>query len=263
MNAESYILILGATGNIGSKIAQELILKNAAIGVVGRNYKKLADFEGKADLLEGDFNNDAFLQQGFSKATTLFLTVPDDTLLDPAATAERLFRLMKNSPIQHVVNISNCIVEKYGQPTRLVAFEQELNKAKGINLQHLRCANFFENLNWGLHTPYKPDLALPYISSYEVAAVAAKHLLQRDFAGISIKELMGPQDYTMAELAAATGQEYLQLPYTASNEHFYKGFNDGDFKVTPRTTANTSAGTEEKYTLSYFLSHDFAGLVKE
>ncbi|WP_242928472.1 NmrA family NAD(P)-binding protein [Pontibacter vulgaris] len=257
MSSENYILILGATGNIGGKIAQELILKNAMIGVAGRSRQKLATFAGKAELLEGDFNEDAFLQQAFFKATSLFLTVPDDALATPAVTAQRLINLIQSSPIRHVVNISNCITEKYGQPTRLVAFEQELNKMGSINLLHLRCANFFENLHWGLHTPYKPDLALPYISSYEVASVAATYLLNRDFSGNSVKELMGPRDYTMAELAAAAGEEYVQLPYTDNNRHFYKGFNDGDFKVTPRTASNTSPLSENRFTLEYFLTHDF------
>ncbi|MFD2246982.1 NAD(P)H-binding protein [Pontibacter ruber] len=256
MNKENYVLILGVTGNIGGKIAQELLYKNVKVGVVGRSRSKLAAFEGKAEVWQGDFNSDEFLKQAFTKATTLFLTVPDEALLTPAATAQRLIRLIQNSSISHVVNISNCITEKYGAPTRLVAFEQELNKAASMNLLHLRCANFFENLNWGLHTPYRPDLALPYISSYEVAAVAAQHLATRDFSGITVQELMGARDYTMAELAAAAGEKYNQLPYTDGNRHFYKGFNDGDFKVTERTSANTSAGTEDRFTLEYFLRNE-------
>jgi hypothetical protein len=57
------------------------------------------------------------------------------------------------------------------------------------HIEHLRCANFFENLNWGLHTPYRADIKLPYRSSYEVAYLAVDYLKYLDFTGISLDEL--------------------------------------------------------------------------
>ena len=250
------ILVLGAAGNIGGKIAHALLTAGAAVAVAGRSRKRLEQFEGKATILEGDFGDDAFLQQAFANATSLFLTIPDEHLVDPAATAARLGSLLQGTPVKHVVNISNSIVYKAGAPTRLVAMEQELNKLQDINILHLRCANFFENLNWGLHTPYAPDLQLPYISSYEVANTAAKRLLQPDFLGKTVEVLLGPRDYSMAELAAAAGERYKQLPYTPENEHFYRPFNEGDFIVEKRTAGNTSNQLETRFTLEYFLLHE-------
>ncbi|MFD2513354.1 SDR family NAD(P)-dependent oxidoreductase [Pontibacter locisalis] len=256
MNEQKYVLVLGASGNIGGKIAQELLSKGATVGVVGRDFSRLKKFEGKADIWAGDFMDDAFLEKAFNKATSLFLTVPDACFSDPAATALRLGKLLKGSKITHIVNISNSIVKKGGVATRLVALEQELDKIPGVNIKHLRSANFFENLHWGLHTPYNPDLQLPYISSYEVAYVAAEYLYQQNFEGKSVKVLLGSRDYSMAELAAAAGVVYEQQPYTAENVGFYKPFNEGDFEVEPRTALNTSQSSDPKYTLQYFLEQD-------
>ncbi|MEJ8803530.1 SDR family NAD(P)-dependent oxidoreductase [Pontibacter sp. H249] len=253
----NYILVLGAAGNIGSKIAHELLAAGATVALAGRSRNRLQQFEGKATILEGDFSDDAFLQQAFAGATSLFLTIPDEHLANPAATAARLGKLLQGTPVTHIVNISNSIIYKAGAPTRLVAMEQELNKLLGVHIKHLRCANFFENLNWGLHTPYAPDLKLPYISSYEVASIAARHLLHPTFEGKTVEVLLGPRDYTMAELAAAAGVQYEQLPYTSENEFFYKPFNEGDFKVEARTKENTSVLTEPRFTLEYFLENDF------
>ncbi|GAB3197470.1 uncharacterized protein YbjT (DUF2867 family) [Pontibacter aydingkolensis] len=250
------ILVLGAAGNIGGKIANELLATGATVAVAGRSRARLQQFEGRATILEGDFGDDTFLQQAFANTTSLFLTVPDEHLANPVATAARLGKLLKDSPVTHIVNISNSVVCKSGVPTRLVALEQELNKLEGVHIKHLRCANFFENLNWGLHTPYAPDLLLPYISSYEVAGVAAQHLLHQSFNGKSIEVLLGPRDYTMTEMAAAAGEKYEQLPYTLGNEFFFKPFNEGDFEVEKRTVANTSKLTEARFTLEYFLQND-------
>ncbi|MBC5994658.1 NmrA family NAD(P)-binding protein [Pontibacter cellulosilyticus] len=254
---EKYTLVLGAGGNIGGKVANELLLSGANVAVAGRSRTRLEQFEGKATVLEGDFGDDAFLEEAISGASHLFLTIPDKHLVYPAATATKLGKLLQGSGVTHIVNISNSIVKKASAPTRLVAMEQELNMLPGVHILHLRCANFFENLNWGLHTPYTPDLLLPYISSYEVASVAASHLLQPQFTGKRVRVLLGPRDYSMAELAEAAGEKYKQLPYTSENEHFFRPFNEGDFEVEPRTDTNTSKLAEARFTLEYFLEHDF------
>ncbi|WP_439879907.1 NmrA family NAD(P)-binding protein [Pontibacter sp. MBLB2868] len=253
---EDLILVFGAGGNIGGKIADELLAAGANVGVVGRSRARLQKFEGKAEIWAGDFMDDAFLREAFWSARSLFLTVPDECFADPAAAARRLEELISESNITHVVNISNSIIKKGGSATRLVAFEQELNKIAGINLKHLRSANFFENLNWGLHTPYRPELKLPYISSYEVAHVAAQYLYQQNFEGKSVDVLLGTRDYSMAELAAAAGEVYKQQPYTDQNIGFYKPFNEGDFEVEPRTIQNTSKLTDNRFSLEYFLERD-------
>lgn len=255
MKQKNYILVLGAGGNIGGKVAQELLNRGVQVGVIGRSRSRLAQFEGKAEILEGDFNDDVFLHQALQKASSVFLTVPDDAFANVSTTAQRLARLLQNTAVTHIVNISNSIVKKSGKQTRLVALEEELNKNLPQHLLHLRCGNFFENLNWGLHTPYLPNLKLPYISSYEVACIAAQHLQQQDFAGKQVKAILGERDYSMAELAATAGVTYQQLPYTPENIHFYKPFNDGDFELEPRPE-NYKPGTDKRFSLEYFLQYD-------
>ena len=155
-----------------------------------------------------------------------------------------------------MVNISNCTLKRSGNFTSLIRFEQELSKVQGLAVKHLRCTNFFENLNWGINTPYLPDLKLPYISSYEIAHVAANYLQHRNFQGITVDELLGERDYSMAELAALVGVSYTQLPYSEENSSFYRPFNEGDYELVPRTEHNTTQPIEERFTLDYFIRHD-------
>ena len=257
---EDLILVLGASGNIGGKIADELLEAEANIAVAGRDRARLQRFEGRATILDGDFGDDSFLKGAFSGVSRLFLTIPDEHLINPTATGTRLGNLLEGTAVRHIVNISNCITKKAGVSTRLVAMEHELNKLPEVNILHLRCANFFENLNWGLHTPYAPDLQLPYISSYEVAHVTARQLLNPTFKGKTVKALLGARDYSMAELAAAAGAKYIQLPYTSVTEAFFRPFNEGNFEMETRTGANTSTFIEARFTLEHFIQH---GLVRQ
>lgn len=251
-----YTLVLGATGNLGNKVMRELLQRGESVGVIARNRQRLSDFSGLAELLEGDFYDDVFMQEAFSHANALFCTIPDTALADPLAAAERLIKLLEASPVKYVVNISNATLKRNGNYTNLILFERELSKVQGIAVKHLRCANFFENLNWGINTPYLPDLKLPYISSYEIAHIAANYLQNRNFEGISTDELLGEKDYSMLELAAKVGVGYTQLPYTEANIGFYRPFNEGNFELVKRTADNTSIPDDERFTLEYFIRND-------
>jgi uncharacterized protein YbjT (DUF2867 family) len=256
MQNQNYTLILGATGNLGGKVLREMLQRGQRVGAVVRDKSRLQGIGEAVDVLAGDFHDDAFLQEAFSRATALFCTVPDTALATPKESAQRLVCLLERSPIQHVVNISNATLTRNDNETSLIVFEKELSQVSGIAVKHLRCANFFENLNWGIDTPYLPDLQLPYISAYEIAHVAVDYLQQHDFTGISTDELLGERDYSMAELAEMVGRTYTQLPYSESNVGFYRPFNENNFELVKRTEVNTSIPRQDKFTLKYFIQND-------
>ena len=251
------ILVTGASGNIGSKVAYELLKSGASIKVAGRNRIQLAPFEGQAPVFCGDLEDEAFLRQALEGVTAVFLVMPALRSTSIADFADLFTGAAEAAGVTHVVNISNCTLKRNGKWTTLLDFEQALNKAPHLHIRHLRCANFFENLNWGVHTPYNPDIRLPYISSYEIAHVASAHLQNLDFTGQSVQELMGRRDYSMQDFATLLGIAYQQQPLTEENNWFFGAFNSGQYELVKRTEANTSRETEERFTLEYFLEHHF------
>lgn len=251
------ILVTGASGNLGSKVADDLITAGVPIKVMARNREKLSRFEGKADILCGDLQDDAFLQLALKDVTAVFLVLPQLRTGSPVDFADRFIKAAEGAGVTHVVNISNCTLKRWGQWTALLDFEQALNHASRLHIKHLRCANFFENLNWGLHTPYDPHIKLPYISSYEIAHVAAAYLKDLSFEGRSTDELMGARDYSMHDFAEKLGVAYQQQPLTEENNWFFGAFNSGQYELVKRTAANTSTGTGERFSLDYFLAHHF------
>ena len=251
------ILITGASGNLGSKVALELISPAIPLKVAGRSKEKLASFESKAEVLSGSLEDEAFLHTALENAEAVFLVLPQLQQLTTKEFAELFVRKAEEQGITHVVNISNCTLKRYNQWTSLLEFEQHLNTSTRLHIKHLRCANFFENLNWGLHTPYNPGIKLPYISSFEIAHVAASYLANKNFSGKSVDELMGRSDYSMQDFAEMLGVTYRQQPTSPDNSWFFDAFNTGQYELVSRTTANTSASTEERFSLDYFLKNHF------
>lgn len=254
---QSTILVTGASGNLGSKVAHELIAAGVAVKVTGRSREKLAPFEGKATILCGDLEDAAFLHAALEGVAGVFLVMPQLHSLPVSDFAHLFLQAAAAKGVTHVVNISNCTLKRYNQWTALLQLEHALNAPSPIHLKHLRCANFFENLNWGIHTPYLPNIKLPYISSYEIAHVAATYLQRLNFRDKSVDELMGERDYSMQELAGKLGVPYQQQPLTEENRWFYEAFNTGQYELVKRTAENTSRLTEERFSLDYFLAHDF------
>ncbi len=258
MDQNNKILVTGASGNLGSKVANRLIALGSQVRVNGRNAHKLNRFTPSLESCLGSLEDEAILQAAMEGVQSVFLVLPQLERLTLQEFAELFIEKANVCGITHVVNISNCTLTRWGKSTTLLDFEQYLNKAQGINIKHLRSANFFENLHWGIHTPYKEDIKLPYISAFEVAQIAASYLANKNFTAISIDELMGRKDYTMGDFAKMAGIKYKQIAAKEEDENFFNAFNTGSYTIVERTKENTSELTDDEFSLEHFLRHHFA-----
>jgi hypothetical protein len=215
-------------------------------------------YNGKAVCIAGNLEEENFLQKALENVAAVFLVLPALQTLSLKEFATRFIETAEAKGVTHIVNISNCTLKRFGQWTALLEFENYLNEARQtVHIKHLRCANFFENLNWGIHSPYGPNIKLPYISSFEIAHVAANHLQQRDFKNISVDELMGKKEYSMQDFAEMLGVTYQQQPAPPEYDTFFEAFNTGQYELVQRTAENTSTCNDERFSLEYFLQHHF------
>jgi uncharacterized protein YbjT (DUF2867 family) len=103
------IVITGATGQTGSKIAELLIGKKDKVRVIGRSLERLARFTVKgAEAVAGDQSDAQFLTNAFLGADAGYVMIPPrmdsgdirgyyNTLSDAAVTAVmRIFTFTKN-----------------------------------------------------------------------------------------------------------------------------------------------------------------------
>lgn len=188
--------------------------------------------------------------------------------------------------MQHVVSLSSQgaqLPDRTGPIAGLYDQEQRLNQLAGVNVVHLRATFFMENLLQNIPiikahgivaTPLRGDLALGMIATRDIGDAAVRHLLDLDFNGHAVHDLLGPRDVTMNEatqvLGAAVGKpdlKYVQASYADAEKgmlaagisagvartfvEMYQAFNDGLIKMPARTAKNTTATTLDAFSVTF------------
>jgi len=243
-------VILGATGNTGSAIAETLLAKGEKVRAVGRSTERLAKVAGLgAEPFVGDIADSEFLTRAFDGARAVYFMLPPDPtsndyrghqrqIIEAGATA------LEAAHVHYVVALSSFGADKEsgtGPVAGLHEMESRLQRIAGLNALYLRAGYFMENVlpqvgviqKFGMiATPLRSDLLLPLIATEDIAAAAAEHLLKLDFSGHQTRELQGQRDISYAEVArivgAAIGKpslSYMQLP----NEQFIEALTQMGF----------------------------------
>ncbi|MBL0348944.1 MAG: NmrA family NAD(P)-binding protein [Elusimicrobia bacterium] len=279
------IVVTAATGHIGQSLVQELLVKKQKVRAVARDAKKLKFLADRgAETVSADLADPAAVAEAFRDATAVFALIPpsygeEDFRGYQNKVSVVLADALKNAGVRHVVNLSSLGAnrpDKTGPIKGLHDHEQRLNKLDGVHVLHLRPTYFMENFFFSLGliksqgingSPLLPDAAFPMIATRDIAAVAARRLLARDFMGKSVQELLGPREVSMAEatrvIGAAIGKPalpYVQFPYADARaamigmgmspdvadqfNEMYKAFNEGVVRPTqargPQTTTPTT-----------------------
>lgn len=288
-NTTPTITVMGATGHTGGKIAARLLAAGARVRALGRNPDKLAALErAGAEVLAGDTCDPAFLGQAFRGADAAYtLLATDRRAPDYRARQDQegaaIAEAVRASGVRHVVALSSLgadAAEGTGVIAGLHAQEERLKRIAGVHLLLLRPVSFFENFYEALGQikeagvladTVEADIAIPMIAADDIAAVAARALLARDWTGVAVRELLGQRDLSHSEAARILGERigrsalaYVQLSeaemggamveagLSASFAGLYiemtRAFNEG--RVGPsagRNAANTTATRFEDF----------------
>jgi uncharacterized protein YbjT (DUF2867 family) len=209
-------VILGASGNTGSIIANFLLLKGEKVRVVGRDAGRLQRFARKgAEAFTGDVSDAVALTKAFRGARAAYLLLPPITSREEQEReSDAIAKAVKESGLPYAVYLSSYgahVPEGTGRVTGLHSSEQKLNAISGLNVLHLRAAYFMENnleaismiQGMGIFGhALLPDLKLPMIATPDVGDYAAQRLLDLDFSGKQTRELLGERDLSLAEATA-------------------------------------------------------------
>jgi uncharacterized protein YbjT (DUF2867 family) len=227
-------VILGASGNTGSIIADSLLSKGKKVRVVGRDPGRLQRFVRQgAEAFMGDVGDAAALTKAFSGARAAYLLLPPITSReDQERESDAIAKAVTESGLPYAVYLSSYgahVPEGTGPVTGLHSTEQKLNAIGGLNVLHLRAAYFMENNLAAISMIQEmgifghallPDLKLPMAATRDVGKYAAQRLLDLDFSGKQSRELLGERDLSMAEATAIIARgigkpdlRYVQFPY--------------------------------------------------
>jgi uncharacterized protein YbjT (DUF2867 family) len=232
------IAILGATGNVGGKIADLLIKKGEEVRLIARSPDRLRTFaEKNVTILAGDANETEFLVKAFKDVDAVFTMIPPNpkakNFLGYAnAIGGSIARAIEIAKVKHVVNLSSIgaeLAEGTGPIKALHAMEMRLKGIKGLNVLHLRPGYFMENVlgnvdlirSSGINgSAVRGDIKIAMIASRDIASFAADRLVKRDFIGSSVRYLLGERDLSLTEATGIIGRKidkpalsYVMFPY--------------------------------------------------
>jgi len=217
-------VVLGASGNTGHVVAQQLLASGKKVRVVGRNpgHLQLLAAEG-AEKFVADITDAPALTKAFHQADSAYVMIPPN----PTSTDFRAFqsrvshaitKALQDAGVKNIVALSSFGADKSsgtGPVAGLYDLEQKLNQLAAANVLHLRAGYFMENTlpqaaavrMLGIVVgPLSPDLKLPMIATGDIGKTAAEALLRLEFRGKQIQELLGQRDLNYIEVATIIGQ---------------------------------------------------------
>jgi len=281
--------ITGATGNIGSRVADILLARGEKVRLISRDAARLQHYvERGAEPAVGELTDVRFLTDTFKGATAVFSMIPPnygarDFRSYQNITGTAIATAIINADVRHVVNLSSQGAELprgTGPIAGLGEHEQRLNGLRGVNVLHLRCTYFMENLLVNvplIHeqgfagSAVRGDLKFAMIATGDIADRVAGHLLTRDFSGTSHRDLLGQRDLSLQEAFTIIGRrigisslKYVQFSYEDAARamvdmgisanvsslliEMSKALNAGFFAVNrPRTAENSTPTSIEDF----------------
>jgi len=232
------ITILGATGNVGKKIAGLLIKKGESLRLIARSADPLKSMVSKnVEAMAGDAGSTEFLVTAFKSVDTVFTLLPPNPKAEtfiPYADkiGESISSALEIAKVKYVVNLSSIgaeLPEGTGPIIGLHKQEERLDRIKGLNVLHVRAAYFMENLLGNIDlikskgiagSAIRGDLKFPMIATKDIAAFAAERLVKKDFKGSSFRYLLGERNLSLTEVTELIGERivkpglaYVQFPY--------------------------------------------------
>ena len=282
-------VIIGATGHIGSQAADILLERGVPVRVIGRDASRLQQFVARgAEAAVGDLRDGAFVARAFAGADALFAMIPPEY----GATDFRAYQndvgahiasgILK-AGIWYVVNLSSQgadLREGTGPILGLRDQEERLNRLEGVNVLHLRPTYFMENLLMNIPvinrfgyagSAVRGDQPFGMIATSDIAAFVAERLINRDFAGKGVRDLLGERDLTLNEATKILGGriglpdlKYVQFSYADAAKWMQEmgisgdvarlfiemsmALNNGSFAVgRPRNADNTTPTAIEAF----------------
>ena len=290
--SDAMYVILGASGNTGSVIANSLLLKGEKVRVVGRDAGRLQRFVDKgAEAFTADLSDAAAITKAFRGARAAYLLVPPVKSREvQERESDAIAKAVKESGLRYAVHLSSYgaqVPENTGPLVGLHASEEKLNAISGLSALHLRAGYFMENNlaaigmihGMGLvGNALLPDVKLPMIATRDVGNYAAQRLLHLDFSGKQTRELLGERDLSMTEVTAVIARgigkpdlRYQQLSYDQVQQalidlgvppkgaalyvEMYKAINEQVVvPLEPRSPENTTPTSFESFVQDVFVA---------
>jgi uncharacterized protein YbjT (DUF2867 family) len=234
------IVITAPTGNIGHQVLNHVLAGDQPVRVIVRDPAKLpAEVRDHVEAIQGSHGDPQVVTRAFKGADALFWLFPGDR---KAASADEAYvgftrpaaEAIRSQGIERVVDVSalgrnTAYASRAGYVTASLAMD-DLIAGTGAAFRALEAASFLDNVlrqtgaikeHGVLFGTLSPDRALPAVATRDIAAVAARLLLDTTWTGQEEIPLLGPEDLSGNDMAAIAAEvlgtpvRYQQIPLQA------------------------------------------------
>jgi uncharacterized protein YbjT (DUF2867 family) len=214
------IVITAPTGKIGHQVLDTVIASDEQVRVIVREPLHLsAHIRGRVEVVQGSLDDSQVVNKAFAGADTVFWLLPPD----PKATSVKAAYVdftrpasvaIKNRGVKRVVGITalgrgSPVAGHAGLVTASLAMD-DLIASTGVAFRALTMPSFMDNLlmqlesirdNGVFFSPIDGELKLPTCATRDIAALAAKLLLDPSWSGQEHVAVLGPKDLSLNEMA--------------------------------------------------------------
>jgi uncharacterized protein YbjT (DUF2867 family) len=212
------IVVTTPTGTIGQQVLELLFTRGEKVRVIARDPARLtARARERVEVVQGSHGDSAVVGQAFKGADEVFWLVPPDPKAKSVEAAYVDFtrpacEAFRNEGVKRVVGVSALgrgWPKSAGLVTASLAMD-DLIANSGVSYRALTMPSFMDNLlnqvqaikTQGMFfSPIAGDRKLPTCASRDIAAVAAKLLLDPSWSGRGSVPVLGPEDLSFNDMA--------------------------------------------------------------
>jgi len=234
------IVITTPTGSIGRQVLENILDGGQPIRVIARDPSGLPRrVLDRVEVVEGSHGNIDVVNKAFAGADSVFWLCPPNPRAESVEAAYVDFTrpaadAIRSKGIKRVVAISalgrgTAMARNAGYVTASLKMD-DLIASTGVSLRELTMPSFMDNIlrqvqpikSRGMFfSPIAGDRKLPTCATRDIAAVAAKLLLDPSWSGRSSVPVLGPEDLSPNDMAQIMSQvlekpvRFQQITYEA------------------------------------------------
>jgi uncharacterized protein YbjT (DUF2867 family) len=214
------IVVTAPTGMIGRQVLEKILDGGEPIRVIARDPARLpAQVRERVEIVQGSHGDIDIVSRAFAGADSVFWLVPPDPRAESVESAYVDFTrpacaALKSRGVRRVVGVSalgrgTSVVANAGLVTASLAMD-DLIASTGVGYRALTMPSFMDNIlrqvaaikSQGMvFAPIAGDRKLPTCATRDIAAVAARLLLDHSWSGQDHVAVLGPEDLSFDDMA--------------------------------------------------------------
>lgn len=212
------IVITAPTSKIGKQVLDNILDSDDAIRVIVRDPNRLPDaVRQRVEIIQGSHADRDVVDRAFDGADSVFWLVPANPKADSVYDAYVQFSIPAADAIvrHHVDRIVTISAlgrgqQRYAGHVSASLAMEDLLRSTGANVRALTMPSFMDNMLWQLRSikndgiisfTIPGNLKAPSVATRDIAAVASRLLLDREWTGQDSLAVLGPEDISFEDMA--------------------------------------------------------------